>query len=50
MKNNYEFLSQVKDESSYLPDYIKPILEQPDKKIIKKVRFHDDEQLVNLPY
>jgi|688.fasta_scaffold462804_1 hypothetical protein len=43
MKNNYEFLSQVKDESSYLPDYIKPILEQPDKKIIKKVRFHDDE-------
>jgi hypothetical protein len=37
-------LSQVKEESSYLPEYIKPIIEQPDKKkIIKKVRFHDDE-------
>ena len=37
MKNNYEFLSQIKEERSYLPDYIKPILEQPDKKIIKNV-------------
>ena len=41
MKNNYEFLSQVKEESSYLPEYIKPIIEQPDKK--KIINFDPDD-------
>lgn len=36
-----------KEESSFLPDYV-PIQEQKEKRIFKKVRFHDDDQVFGM--
>lgn len=42
-------MHNVKEESSYLPDYIPPEKVEK-KKVVKKVRFHDDEQLIDSPW
>lgn len=36
-------MSHVKEESSFLPDQIVPAAKVERKKIVKRVRFHDDE-------
>jgi len=36
------FMQHLKEESSFLPDYVAP-QKNEQKRIIKKVRFHDDE-------
>lgn len=36
------FMQHLKEESSFLPDYVAP-QKNEHRKIIKKVRFHDDE-------
>lgn len=42
-------MHNVKEESSYLPDCV-PAEKNEKKKVVKKVRFHDDEQLIDSPY
>lgn len=42
-------MHNVKEESSYLPDCVPPEKNEK-KKVVKKVRFHDDEQLIDSPY
>lgn len=39
-------MHNIKEESSYLPDCVVPEKHEP-KKIVKKVRFHDDETLID---
>ena len=42
-------MHNIKEESSYLPDSV--VAEKNEKKkIVKKVRFHDDEQLIDSSY
>ena len=42
-------MHNIKEESSYLPDCV--VAEKNEKKkIVKKVRFHDDEQLIDSSY
>ena len=38
-------MHHIKEESSYLPDCVETEKNEK-KKVVKKVRFHDDEQLV----
>jgi len=42
-------MHNVKEESSYLPDCVVPAEKIEKKKVVKKVRFHDDEQLIDSP-
>ena len=41
--------NNIKEESSYLPEFL-PVEKVEKKKVVKKVRFHDDEQLIDSPY